>query len=422
VRATAASGATAFTSLSVRVEAGQRGIVGWRPSLETNAAFANDARGNTAAGFGAELTGELMPDMRANGRLSFLRANDASGLAVQSLGRLGYATGNSFLFLTTPRWETGIGDLGLSDGGLAGTALWGTGATASATNDDWRSRVLAVRPVSGDDGHYLYANASRRVGAFWLGGLASDMRDQTGVNRDARTVAGTFAFPWRNGSAELEGGYRSGAHSTGLGWLTRIEHRTNDWAVNLRAAKSPGGSAAFARAENELQLDGTRKLGRRLTVGTSYWQNTDSNRIGLGQGSRTSGGSVTGQMRLGEAGDVSLGTRTSELRQTTTLGSFRTADRGVEASWVRPFASVNARIGASYGTVDRVTDFGGGLRAAVDAVQTTFFGSLTGSTPRGDWQLDFRHELTGAGVGVPNHRQRPCRSCTGTKRARHDSW
>lgn len=400
VRATAASGATAFTSLSVRVEAGQRGVVGWRPSLETNAAFANDVRGNTAAGFGAELTGEVMPDMRANGRVSILRANAASGLAVQSLGRLGYATGNSYLFLTTPRWETGIGDLGLSDGGLAGMGAWGTGATASVTNDAWRLRTLAVRPVSGADGHYLYANASRRVGALWLGGLASDMRDQTGVNRDARTAAGTVTIPWHNGSAEIEGGYRSGAQAAGLAWLTRVEHRTNDWAVNLRAARAPGGTAAFARAEHELQLDGTRKLGRRLSVGTSYWQNSDSNRTVL-QGARTSGGSVTGQMRFGSAGDFSLASRSSELNQTTTLGSFSTAERGVEASWVRPFAHVNARVGASHGSVDRVTDFGGGLRSSVDAVQTMFFGTLSGSTPHGDWQLDARHELTGAGVGIP---------------------
>jgi hypothetical protein len=357
VRATAPSGATGFTSLSVRIEAGQRGIVGWRPSLETNAAFANDAHGNTATGLGAELTGELMPDMRANGRLSFLRANDASGLALQSLGRLGYATGNSYLFLTTPHWETGVGNLGLSDAGLAGTGLWGLGATASAQNDNWRSRALGVRPVSGADGHYLYASASRHVGGLWVGVVASDMQDRTGVSRDARTLAGTLSLPWRNGNAEIEGGYRSGAHATGLGWLTRVEHRTNDWAVNFRAAKSPGGTAAFARAENELQLDGMRRLGSRLSLATSYWKNSDSARTGLGQGSRTNGGSVSGQLRLGSAGQLSLASSSSELNQATTLGAFHTTERRVEGFWVRMFGDVNVRAGGSRGTVDRVTDF-----------------------------------------------------------------
>lgn len=402
VRAASASGATGFTALSVRIEAGQRGIVGWRPSLETHAAFANDVHGHTAMAAGAELTGELMPDIRVNGRLSVLQENAASGLALQSLGRLGYSSGNSYLFLTAPHWETGIGNLGLSEAGLAGNGLWGFGATGSTSGDRWHSRVLGVRPVSGGDGHYVYAEASRLIGVVWAGVLASDMQDQLGFGRDARTLAGTLLLPWRNGSADVEAGYRSGAGAAGFGWLARAQHRTSEWSVNLRAANSPGGTAAFARAENELQIDAVRRFGNSLSFGASYWKNRDSSQTGLGQGMRTTGGSVSGQVRLGSAGQLSLASRTSELNQSTSLGTFHTVERGLEGAWVQSFGALNARLGASRGIVDRQSDFGGGLRLDVEATQTMLFANVSTTTARrGEWQVDVRHELTGAGVGVP---------------------
>ncbi len=399
VRAVSEGGATALAAISVRVGGGQRGAMGWRPMLEANAAVARDDSGRVASAFGADLSGFLFPDVRANGRASIVPgAANLSPLTQRSFGRLGYASNTSFLMLSAPRWDGGVGMLGTSDAGLAGVGLWGVGADARAHTADWRAGLFGVQPQSG--GHYLVGDVSHRAGPLWAGIAASDLQDRIGEGRAAQTIAGNLELPWHGGSLVVQAGRRNTDSTSGLGWLTQFAHRAENWSLGVRAAHAPGGTAAFAHATDELQVDGYRKLTKVLSAGAAYWNSRDGGITGL-SAFTSDGWSLTQQLTLGRIGSLGLVTHSSQSSGNSSVGSFGNSDREIQATWNVSIAGIQTRFGGSRGTLGRTSRIGESIDLDAHATRTTLFGAASMTSRAGLWQVDVTDERTGAGVGVP---------------------
>lgn len=398
VQATSSGGATGRAAINVRVGAGQRGAIGWRPVLVADAAVARDENGGLATAFGADLNGEVLPDVRANGRASLVHDPSLSTVTERSLGRLGYATNSSFLVLSAPTWEAGVGMLGVSNAGLSGSGLWGDGASFRETSPTWRGSVMGVAPEAG--GHYLLGDIARRTGPAWTGLAASDLHDDVGAGRTARTIAATLELPMTDGALTVQAGHRGSDSVSGMAWLARFERRSRDWAFSAQADHSPGGSAMFSHAEDELQADGFRRVNNVLAVGGSAWHSRDGGISGTANFG-SSGWSLTQQISLGRFGGVDVETHATTASGESGVGGFGNADREIRATWSGALSSVQTRLGVARGTLERNSSIADDIDVNASAAHLAAFGSASIATDLGTWELDLSADRTGAGVGIP---------------------
>ena len=400
-RASTASGAVAHTEMTVRVDGGQGGVVGWRPIFTASAAVARDESGQTATAFGADLAGEVLPDVHANGHASFINdASSLSGLTQRSLGRLGATGSNSYLMLNAPNWGLGAGTVGVSTAGLSGNGLWGNGGSFHAEDDTWRGSGLAVMPTLG--GHYYVTDVARKVGPVWTGVVASDLEDNVGSGRSARTLAGDFTLPWKDGSFELQAGQRRADSVQGPAFLARFDQRTRTWGISALAAHVPGGAMAFANAQDQLELDGFRQLSKSLSLGAGYWKNSDPGTLGNAP-TGSIGWSVAPQLSLGPAGALALEATSSQWNGETALGAFGNSDRELRASWMGTIAQVQTQLGVAHGVLGRSASVANDVGYDLSADRLAFVATASAHTRLGSWQLDATSAVTGAGVGVPSH-------------------
>ncbi|HVT39050.1 MAG TPA: NEW3 domain-containing protein [Gemmatimonadaceae bacterium] len=403
IQATSASGATKAVSLNVLGGAGMRGAFGWRPMLEATAAIAQDGNGTVAPAVGADLSGELMPDVQVTGRASITpHADRLPPLIQRSLGRLGYSSSSTFLTLHAPEWEAGVGTVGISDAGLAGTGLWGTGASGRVMNNRWRGGVLGVQPPSG--GRYIVGDASFRTGPTWTGIIVSSLSDDVGTGRSAQTIAADVTLPWRDGALVAEAGRRTTDSTSRFAWLARLDHRSREWGFNAAVSHAPGGTAAFNHAEDEFHVDGFRRVKDWFSLSASAWNSHDGG-IAVGSGVGSSGWMFSPQFGLGPLGSVSLDARESRWKGTSVIGSFANLDREARVSWSAVVARIQTRLGVSSGTLQRKTSIAEDLTINAVAPRLALFASAAASTRLGELQLEVSDERTGTGVGIPTRQQ-----------------
>ena len=113
---------------------------------------------------------------------------------------------------------------------------------------------MGVAPEAG--GHYLLGDIARRTGPAWTGLAASDLHDDVGAGRTARTIAATLDY-WDdpvdvyrvalNGherlTAKVSGGWQ-GANVDLVLWRPNTTRVDDARAMNLRAAQSVSPGAA----------------------------------------------------------------------------------------------------------------------------------------------------------------------------------
>jgi hypothetical protein len=399
-RAVTTSGGEPATAFSqVRVEAGPAGTPAGSPVLVANAAMAQDGQGQTLPAVSGDLNGEVWPGVRAVGHVAFMnRYAMRTTLGAQSFERLGASSARSYLRLDGRGWDAAAGNVGFTTPGVGGTSIWGTGGTFNAIDSAWKGSAVAVRSPFG--GQYLLGRAAHHFDGFWGGAMVSDLRDDMGSGRMARTVAADMLVPWGQGAFELQAGGRSTDQASGAAFLASVAQRTHDWSFNASASHIPGGSAAFAGAQDAATVYAFRRLSGRLTAGAGYWRNSDPAASGHA-GMQSTGWSVSPQVDLGSAGTLSIAATGSQWTTDVPLGSFGNADRDLRATWFGRLGPFQAQAGASGGTLQRSGALTSSVAYHTTAPQVMLFGSVGTENRAGVWGLDASSAFTGEGVGVP---------------------
>ena len=327
------------------------------PQLRVTYSAVQQAGVGYADAWGLSLTGPMGHGVDLDASWTQRALAGAPGLARVGGGQL-FPT----LSLRHARWRADVGNATADFGDLAGLMRSGRGFAATVTDSTRRLAIMLARPFVFDgaprDGGVLAGvRGELRTHGVQLHGVVSHLRDPllTQGTLDALALgvqrpAGDRALEAR---AELALRRVSGigpiasARSTTLGASAEFTRRVdaNEW--RLRVTSAPGGSAALARAEQEITLTGSQQLGA-MRLGLVGWHADDVGIVGgtmplNGGGAstvlpmrrltqRVSGVGVLPQWRLGTGTTVGLEARVgrtdggdAQLRQsveTRVLGGF----------------------------------------------------------------------------------------------------
>jgi hypothetical protein len=198
------------------------------------------------------------------------------------------------------RWRADAGDATGDFGDLAGLVRSGRGLAASASDSLRRLAVLLARPFVFDgaprDGGVLAGvRGELAAGGLQLHVVGSHLRDPLltqgtldalamGVQRPAGArgidARAELALRRVSGIASVA----SSRHTT-LGASAEVTRRVDGSEWRLRVTRAPGGSAALARAEEEVTLTGSQQIGA-MRLGLVGWHADD---VGVMGGARPPG-------------------------------------------------------------------------------------------------------------------------------------
>ena len=391
----------AATILGVAQPSTRAGGFVLRPTVAAATSFRE-----SAALMSAELVGPVADGVV----LSVRGATDPTvrGLAMQGLAAVG-ALGVPFgATLTGDSWSANAGNVGTQIGELTGLSVTGFGVQYARETDDVRIRAMAAQGRQGDrlDGVLLGASYSQLMTAGRVGGGVSFLREPggVGVGRELTAVGGEFTS--RRMGTLVAGGelaYRSSAYGSGVGVAAMLSHDRKGERASLRLAHAPGGSAAFARAKNELQASYGRSLTDRWSMDAAASRTQDDGRVI--QRAVNTGWSLSQRYRLTDDGTLSLRVRSARLdaeRASSAFGGFGYEDRSVTAGadWQLGDYAVGAEL--EQGLVVRRTQLLGGSSADAASGQRTL--RLNGSrdfAQVGELSAGVSYQQVGAGVGLP---------------------
>lgn len=405
VRLVALSGGEPVAETRVDVHTGTGAVALARPGpiLRVGAGAALGPWTGTSQIRYLELEGPVSDGITIRARASSSPDQDGADYA---FSRAGLANTPFAMQLAAGSWRADAGTLGASVSDLTGVNLVGRGAAVLVTSPRWTATGVAASPGFGG----LDANGSLAggllefsPGTFSLSAALSHLRERRGgIERalDAASVGGALPalLGGRLGAEIAHRGY--GAESS-PGWSASWARRTPDDAVDIRYAYAPGGSRAFARAEDEFSLTANRRLNRRIDVRASAWHSADD-----GAGSVTTlnmdGWTLGTRLGLSDRLHLSLTARQNSFGAATLLGEFGSAERAMEASLELRRGAYTAQVIANGGILERRT-----------TLPDTIPLHLTQSAPRagarsllaldndaGRIALTGSYERTGPGVGA----------------------
>jgi hypothetical protein len=369
-----------------------------RLTASFGSAFSGNGAGNQPAlalTFGGALAGQRT----IAGRLELVPGS-RDPAALRALGALGFTQSASFLSLTSPRWSLRGGDVALPDDALTGTNVWGAGGAVGWRDSLWRADATVAQPVTGT-GRYLTAAASRRLGAgaLTLSASVSHLDDSSSARRSLTAATLGLSGEASTVQWDVEAGSRSWQDGSGLGALAEIRQRSETGSLLAKAVAAPGGSRAFARAEHELQLSVTRRIGRGFELGGAVWQSRDRNAAFSDLAG--SGWTLESHWRVGDW--LTLGSRLRHnafdaLASTVTFGT-----RGTElgGSATLAFGSLAVSLATATGPLSQVVALPG---APGNERSITRWTQQTGVSWSGWWgavEADLALERNGAGLGLP---------------------
>ena len=394
--------ATTYTTLGVVGRAGETTGLVLRPTI----AVAHSSEGS-ATFSGVELDGPIATDMTIRARFS--PALTGGGITMQGLSSVGASGAPFAASLSGKDWDLSAGNTALQLSDLTGVNLVGRGVTGRLETADRELRAIGARPSTGSmvQGELFGAGYWQRTRVGRVGGSASYLAEQGGYSRGRDLTA--FAADYRShplGTVTLGAAlaHRSSAAADGLGYSASLLHQRQGERLAMRMTHAPGGSAAYARAVDEWQMEASRVLTTNWTVDGAAQHSRDAGAVfsrmnvtswSLGQRyafSRSAAFSLRGQ-------SSSFAARTADGG----FGGFGSADREIVGAveWRRNLLALATE--GSLGRVSRSTELLGGRvsesRAAQRGVRVTATQGLEG------WgALDAHASLdaTEAGVGLPS--------------------
>jgi hypothetical protein len=390
---TLATSRSTFTVVGSRSRASIGG-----PLLTLGAGAGRMPDGTIGSAFRFKVDGRLTEDLRITGELPI---RSRASAADQALIGVGYWRPVPRLTLEAPSWRLGLGQTGGRFPETTGAALYGRGVTFDLRQQGWHLSTFAAQPsVGGGGGAGTLAAASidRRYGAVLVGLSGAHLAERTFRERQLDAVAARAAMDVPNaGSVVAELGHRRFASGSGLAWLTEFQRHGETGTVIARAAMTPGGTNAFARAADEFSLYAYQSFRARSALGVSGWLTRDSSAswshltneglslhpsVGIGRGftlgadalrSRYVGEGSAGRIDNGESAlgalidfrrgslDVNASATSRRLtRSLATAGGLR-SDLSIPRAQYGGTVSVDGRLGRaqSYVSLDRGEALGG---------------------------------------------------------------
>ena len=322
------------------------------PRLTLGAGVVGGSWGSPLTAYTAALDGQLTSDIRVSGRTTVVPGRRADGL--YALSRAGLYPVSPTLLLSAPAWRLGLGLTGAKLSDLSGVNVGGRGAALDLIRPRWTGSAFLARPDYGDqraEGELAGGRLDVRLGAATLSGTASHLADGgpeiAAAGSDPRrldalelgaSVPGVF-----QGILETDLARRWFDQGAALGWSAAYERREPTGQIGFRLSHAPGGTAAFARATDELSASAGRSFGRLLLHAGTY-RNADASRVGL-TSLVTSGWTLGSQLRIGEATTAGAELRRSSFDARGAAGDFGNAETAAGAS-------LSVRQGDLFGTLN----------------------------------------------------------------------
>jgi hypothetical protein len=253
------------------------------------------------------------------------------------------------LELSSDAWRLQLGTAGASLSALAGNIVGGTGLAFDRTAGRWRGGSIIARPgFMTSDGGIAAGEIATTVGSGeTITVTASHLTDAAFGGNRLDAIAGDMLYPVAGGTT-LSGGlaerrYRDGS---GLGWQAELRRDVGTGTIAVRAATTPGGSAAFAPATQQFNAQASQMIGRNFSMAASAWRTRDSS--ASWRSLDVTGWSFRPALRLGRVANVGL-----EARQSSFAADGRTGRMGTDELALS--ATADVRRGAFYASGNLTT-------------------------------------------------------------------
>jgi hypothetical protein len=249
------------------------------PQIVTAVTRAMDYSGRAATVVASRVQGPLFDSVRVDARFS--RITSAESELTPALSRMGaYQTTPSIMF-TAPSGWLALGATGTSLSDLAGLYMYGRGAAFEVRGRRWGVMALGAKslrvPETSESRPLVGARADVAVGNVRVMSALSRLREGDQSRRELTAASiGASVRAGRAATIRGEVAHRRYQSGSGTGWAAEFARDDNGNTSVLRAVHAPGGSAAFARATDELTASVTQKLTRRASVSASGWRLKDA--------------------------------------------------------------------------------------------------------------------------------------------------
>ena len=267
----------ALTTLMVGGTAGRSGPRG--PTARLGVTTVGVQGGGSALIGQLAVNGPLTAGIHLDGRVSSMPAIAAAGM--HGLARVGTFVTPAQLTARSSTWRLGLGNTVADFGDVIGINAGGRGVSFDYDDQRTRYQLMAARPVAAGldhtTGSILGAQFASRVGFASIGGSAARLH-AAGARAQSLAAYGVdlAADIGRTMSAGGTVAYRDFERGTGVGYTAQFAHRAARNHLRLVLVHAPGGSNAFARAENEVHASVARAVSDRYDIAASYARTTDA--------------------------------------------------------------------------------------------------------------------------------------------------
>lgn len=373
------------------------------PVVQVNTGVASVlASGTSAPVFQMDASGPLTHGLSMSGR--FIQATNTATADPISLARVGYYLGGSFLSVAAPHWQATAGATGRTFSDITGLNAYGRGASFSFDDSRYTADVLGASPSVGtqtSSGHLYGARVGMHLDGGWVGATATDFKDSVFSARQLSALGVGAVSPAFSGftmSGELA--HRSFAGGSGLGWSAQLDQRSDDTRVQLRALSAPGGAAAYARAQSEVDALAAHRMGNLELNGSAFVSTDHSSTFARLQ---SVGWSLAPRYELNPHVTLSLEARGNSYTAEGAVGTFGSTETALRAGAAGHWGPFYATGGLSAGQVSRSTELPG-APAVVDAGgRYGIEGTAGAATDRGNFEAGLSYDQSAAQVGYLPH-------------------
>ena len=384
----------------VRAGVLQTSVVG--PQLTVGVASVLADQASSAPVFGFELQGPLTDALRVSGRL--IQPTNSALADPLGLARVGYYLGGSYLSVASDRWAVTGGATGRTFSDITGLNIYGQGGSFTYDGPKWTADVLAAQPASGDQsgtGHLLGARVGAKVDGGWVGATATDFKESLFDNRQLQAFGvGGITPPFSGVTVSGELAARSFLGGSGLGWSAEVDHHSGSDYAQLRAEGAPGGTAAFARASQELSAMVSHGFGPLVLAGAA-WSSDDQNPAFSKL--RSTGISLAPQYAINDHTTVNAELRSNGYTAEGGAGTFGNSETALRLGATVHFGTFYTNGSVSFGQASRSTAFPSGPSVTTSAGRQSLQGTAGWATERGTFEANLMYEQDGAGVGFLPH-------------------
>ena len=378
--------------------------VAFGPKVVAGMASVLDDGGRASPVLGLEVSGPVTDQIQALGRL--VQATNPGAVDQRGLARVGYFVGAPFLTLATRDGQATGGYTGRSFSDVTGTSAYGRGVSLNWSGAPWSIAALAADPISAGPSQQSPGHlAGLRVGhEVWRPGAAvnATVTDLVDPQLNARRLhavgigAESPAFSGMTASGELAQRWYTGGE--GLGWVTEFRRQTPVDFGQLRVVHAPGGSAAFAHAQDEISATGSRMVSKWVSIAAGAWTSDDDN--ATFSRLHTQGWSLSPRFDLTSRTSLLVEARSNVFDATSAAGSLGNGETvvriGVNTQRGTAFLSGAATAGSAHQT----TLVPGAASIVTVAGRQSLSAAAGTATERGTLELSANFDHSGVGLGL----------------------